>query len=124
MTILNQDIPEVHGLSHEEKTIMFAFLDKDGDGTISQDEFLDFGSVLLLNLTKKSYYATFVETNLPNVFQSNFYQALSTAVKSIAFDQKSKDKMISHVLDKLKETSNGQCVSYFVENTYQLSSEG
>ena len=87
MTILNQDIPEVHGLSHEEKTIMFAFLDKDGDGTISQDEFLEFGSVLLLNLTKKSHYATFVETNLPDVFQSNFYQTLSKAVKSNAFER-------------------------------------
>ena len=34
-----------------------------------------------------------------------------------AIGPKSKDKMISHVLDKVKETSNGQCVSYFVENT-------
>lgn len=30
MTIINQDIPEIRGLSSEEKTILYALLDRDG----------------------------------------------------------------------------------------------
>ena len=86
MTILNQDIPEIKELSQEAKAIMFAFLDKNGDGTISQDEFMDFGSVLLLNLEQKKDYTTFVETHLPSVFRSGFYQTLCKSVKSKRFE--------------------------------------
>ncbi len=63
-------------------SILFAFLDRDGSNSINREEFLDFGSVLLLNLSKHSDYATFVETHLPSVFRSNFYQAMCKVVKS------------------------------------------
>lgn len=86
MTILNQDMQEIGRLSQEEKSILFAFLDKDGDGTISRDEFLNFGSVLLLDLAKKSDYATFVETHWPSIFTSDFYQSLCNIVKSKRFE--------------------------------------
>ena len=45
-------------------------------------------------------------------------------VRANAIKQKSKAKMISHVLEKLMETSNGQCVSYFVENDSTRFSSG
>ncbi|KAL7534858.1 LOW QUALITY PROTEIN: hypothetical protein ACHAXR_006128 [Thalassiosira sp. AJA248-18] len=86
MTILNQDIPEIRGLSEDDKAIMFALLDKDGDREISRAEFAQFGSILLLNLTKLSEYATFVETNLPSIFRSNFYHQFSSIVKSKRFE--------------------------------------
>ncbi|KAL7551472.1 hypothetical protein ACHAWF_014665 [Thalassiosira exigua] len=86
MTILNQDIPEVRGLSKEEMAIMYALMDKDGDNEISRDEFSSFGSVLLLKLAKKSDYATAVETHFPSLFRSDSYQTLCRAVKSKRFD--------------------------------------
>jgi Ca2+-binding EF-hand superfamily protein len=60
MLILNQDVPEIHKLSTDERSIIFAFLDRDGSSNIDLDEFLDFGKILLLDLAKKSDYATFV----------------------------------------------------------------
>jgi len=61
MAILNQDIPEIKAMSSDEKSIFFALLDKDGSHSISLEEFLDFGLVLLLNLQNESDYTTFVE---------------------------------------------------------------
>ncbi len=86
MLILNQDVPEIQRLSKEERGIIFAFLDRDGSSTISRDEFLDFGKILLLRLTKQSDYATFVERNLPYVHQTIWYQSLCTLVKSDGFE--------------------------------------
>jgi len=86
ITILNQDIPEIGSLSRDQQSILFAFLDKDGNNVISRDEFLDFGSVLLLHLKKGSEYTTFVELHLPTLWRSNTYQAICKAVKSKQFD--------------------------------------
>jgi len=84
--ILNQDVPEIQRLSKDERGIIFAFLDKDGSSTISLNEFLDFGKILLLRLTKESDYATFVETKFPNVYQSDQFQGLCKIVRSIGFE--------------------------------------
>lgn len=86
MTILNQDMPEVKTMSSEEKSIIYALLDKNGSDSICLDEFLDWSLVMLLNLSKESDYATLVETKLPNVYQSQWYTQLSEAVKSNRFD--------------------------------------
>ena len=86
MTILNQDIPEIETFSQEQHATIFAFLDKDYDGTISKEEFLDFGSVLLLNLDHHIDDTTFVSTYLPSIFQSNSYQKLCKFVKSQTFE--------------------------------------
>ena len=87
MTILNQDIPEIETFSQEQHTTIFAFLDKDDDGTISKEEFLDFGSVLLLNLDHHIYDGTtFVSTYLPSIFHSSSYQKLCKVVKSQRFE--------------------------------------
>ena len=48
MVILNQDIPEIHKLSSEEKHIIFAMLDRDGSSSIELQEFLAFGNILLV----------------------------------------------------------------------------
>jgi hypothetical protein len=86
MLILNQDVPEIHKLSTDERSIIFAFLDRDGSSNIDLDEFLDFGKILLLDLAKKSDYATFVEIRFPRVNQSNWYQGLCKFVKSTGFE--------------------------------------
>ena len=87
MTILNQDIPEIRGLSRDEEAILFAVLDKDGSNSISRDEFLNFGLVLLLSLSKRSEYMTFVEAHLPKLWNSPVYQALCKTVRSKRFDK-------------------------------------
>eukprot|EP00536_Pseudo-nitzschia_multiseries_P001386 jgi/Psemu1/181049/e_gw1.18.17.1 len=86
MLILNQDVPEIDSLSIDEKGIIFGFLDRDGSSSISKDEFLDFGTILLLRLTKQSDYETFVERHLPKVNESKWYQFLVKYVKSPAFE--------------------------------------
>ena len=86
ITIINQDVPEIQRLSKDERGIIFAFLDKDGSSTISLNEFLDFGKILLLRLTKQSDYATFVEQNLPHMHQSNWFQSLCKIVRSKGFE--------------------------------------
>lgn len=87
MTILNQDIPEIQLLSKDERSILFAFLDRDGSSQISRDEFLDFGKILLLRLTKQSDYATFVERNLPHLHDSSWYQSFTSLIKSDGFEK-------------------------------------
>lgn len=119
MTILNQDLPEIRGLTSDEKSIMYAFLDKgerikvkrvpalvklgytgrltflrlerfqhakDGSNCISLEEFQEFSSVLLIRLSRKSDYTTWVEKRFPSVFHSAFYQRLSSFVKSNKFE--------------------------------------
>lgn len=86
MAVLNQDFPKVNIMSSEEKSIIFALLDKDGSDSISLEEFLDFGLVLLLTLSEESDYVTLVETMLPSVYRSQWYTRLSKVVKSNRFD--------------------------------------
>jgi hypothetical protein len=50
------------------------------------EEFLDFGNVLLLELTNQIDYVTFVECHFPNIFHSHWYQSLCNAVRSKGFE--------------------------------------
>ena len=84
--ILNQDFPEIRTLSNEETMILFGFLDQDGSSTITLDEFLEFGNVLLLEFIKASDYTTYVEQNYPDLFKSRPYQAFSSIVRSEGFE--------------------------------------
>ena len=84
--ILNDDFPEFRTLSKDETNILFGFLDKDGSSTITLDEFMDFGNVLLLEFTKASAYATFVEKHFPKLFKSNGYVMFCKAVRSVYFE--------------------------------------
>lgn len=84
--ILNEDFPEIRRLSKDERNLIFGFLDKDGSSTITLDEFLDFGNVLLLEFTKETDYLTFVQKYLPKVYHSCGWQALCTFVHSTDFE--------------------------------------
>ena len=84
--ILNEDFPEFRTLSEEETKLLFGFLDRDGSSLINLEEFQDFGTVLLLEFTKASDYATFVETRFPKLFQSPGYQRICNAVRSTTFE--------------------------------------
>ena len=72
--------------SDEEMKLLFGFLDRDGSNLINLEEFQDFGTVLLLEFTKTSDYATLVETRFPKLFQSSSYQRICNTVRSIAFE--------------------------------------
>ena len=48
MLILNQDVPEIHRLTSDEKSIFFALMDKDGSSMIDLDEFLGISNILML----------------------------------------------------------------------------
>lgn len=56
------------------------------DNKISSDEFLDFSTVLLVSLAKKTDYSTFVEANFPSLFASNAWQTVCKTVKSKQFE--------------------------------------
>ena len=71
----------------ETMTISFPFFFfKDGTNTISEAEFLDFGSVILLEFTKSSDYTTFTEKYFPQIFASSRYQQFCEIVKSVYFE--------------------------------------
>ena len=46
-------------LSDEDEKLLFAVLDRDGSSRISEAEFMDFGSVLMLDFIKVSLWVTF-----------------------------------------------------------------
>ena len=55
-------VPSIHfvhflctlDLSDDEEKLLFAVLDRDGSSRISEEEFMDFGSVLMLEFVKVS----------------------------------------------------------------------
>ena len=84
--VLNEDFPEFRSLSDEDMDLLFAFLDKDGSSKISEEEFMDFGSVLMLEFVKKSDYATFIEIHFPQFYQSGCWQKFCTVVQASYFE--------------------------------------
>jgi hypothetical protein len=85
-TILNTDFPEFRTLTDDDTKLLFAILDKDGSSTITEDEFMDFGNVLLLEFVKTSEYATLVELHFPVFFRSQGYQRFCRMVRSNMFE--------------------------------------
>ena len=109
--ILNEDFPEFRFLDDDDTKVrpagkatekilvfllvanltfllklVFALLDRDGTNVISEEEFLAFGDVLLLDFTKASEYRTMVERNFPVLFASPSYQRFCRGVKSQFFE--------------------------------------
>lgn len=72
--VLNKDFPEFRHISSQDAKLLFAVLDRDGTALINEAEFLDFGSVLLLEFFNEMEFATFVQKYLPGVYQSDRYQ--------------------------------------------------
>lgn len=56
--ILNKDFPEFRQISSRDAKLLYAVLDRDGSGVINLEEFLDFGSILLLEFSDESDYIT------------------------------------------------------------------
>lgn len=84
--ILNEDFPEFRSLSDEDTKLLFAILDKDGSSTITEEEFMDFGSVLLLEFVRASEYSTFIELRFPKFAESESYKKFCRIVKSARFE--------------------------------------
>jgi two pore calcium channel protein len=66
--------------------LLFAILDKDGSSTITEEEFMDFGNVILLEFINNDVYTSVVEAYFPNIYASRWYQTLAKAVKSDSFE--------------------------------------
>ena len=86
LSILNYDFPEFRRLSEDETHILFAILDRDGTSHISEQEFMNFGNVLMLELCKSSDYASSVEIYFPNFFHSHCWQQFRRLIMSPYFE--------------------------------------
>ena len=64
MLILNQDVPEIHRLTSDEKSIFFALMDKDGSSMIDLDEFLGISNILMLVSPFVSLICTHIYMNI------------------------------------------------------------
>lgn len=84
--ILNEDFPEIRRISDEETKLLFAILDKDGSSNISEEEFLDFGNLLLLEFVRSDAYASVIQTHFPKIYESGWYKRIEEVVKSDEFE--------------------------------------
>lgn len=58
----------------DEAKLLFALLDKDGSNQISEDEFMNFGKVMMVEFERSDVYTTLVEKYLPALYGSRRYQ--------------------------------------------------
>ena len=72
--ILNKDFPEFQHISTRDAKLFFAVLDRDGSSLVSLNEFLDFGSILLLEFITASEFETLVQRRFPKLYHSARYQ--------------------------------------------------
>jgi hypothetical protein len=72
--ILNKDFPEFRHISQRDAKLLYAILDRDGSSVIHLEEFLDFGSILLLEFFNEEEFATFVQNHFPELYNSPGYQ--------------------------------------------------
>jgi two pore calcium channel protein len=86
LTILNNDFPEFRRLSQDDTHILFAILDRDGTSNISEQEFMNFGNVLMLELCKTSHYASSIEIYFPIIFHSHCWQHFRRCIMSPYFE--------------------------------------
>lgn len=77
--ILNKDFPEFRHISSRDAKLLYAILDRDGSSMINLHEFLDFGSILLLEFFNELEFATFVQSKFPKLYHSPGYQVKSSA---------------------------------------------
>jgi len=80
--ILNKDFPEVRHISSRDQELLFAILDRDGSGIISKAEFLDFGSIILLEFVHEEELASFVQLQFPTLYHTPKYQSFVRLMKS------------------------------------------
>ena len=80
--ILNKDFPEFQHISSRDAKLFFAVLDRDGSALINQDEFLDFGSVLLLEFFSEDHFAPWVQRYFPKFYRTPRYQSFVKFMRS------------------------------------------
>jgi Ion transport protein len=85
-SILNNDFPEFRRLSPDETHILFAILDRDGTSRISEEEFMSFGNVLMLEFHRSSDYASSIEVHFPRFFHSREWQRFRSIVIAPSFE--------------------------------------
>lgn len=85
--ILNKDFPEFRHISKRDAKLLFAVLDRDGSAVISQDEFLDFGSILLLDFFQADDFAPFIQRRFPKLYNTPTYQRFVNFMKSDDLEQ-------------------------------------
>lgn len=69
---------EFRTIPDDDAKLLFALLDKDGSNKISEDEFMNFGKVMLVEFDRADTYETFVEKHFPRLFNSARYQVRQT----------------------------------------------
>ena len=84
--VLNEDCPEIRYIPPEEAELLFAVLDSGGENRISEEEFMSFCKVMLLQFERASAYTTFIEHHFPSLFHSESFQSFSDAIKSNIFE--------------------------------------
>jgi two pore calcium channel protein, plant len=85
-SILNLDFPEFRTLSDDDTKLLFAVLDRDGNNSISEEEFMEFGNVLLLEFVNANEYMSVIERNYPAFHQGVFWQKVCSIVNSNEFE--------------------------------------
>jgi two pore calcium channel protein, plant len=85
-SILNLDFPEFRTLSDDDTKLLFAVLDRDGNNSVSEEEFMDFGNVLLLEFVNAKEYTSVIERNYPAFHRRPFWQKVCSIVNSIEFE--------------------------------------
>eukprot|EP00547_Thalassionema_nitzschioides_P003031 CAMPEP_0194206606 /NCGR_PEP_ID=MMETSP0156-20130528/5581_1 /TAXON_ID=33649 /ORGANISM="Thalassionema nitzschioides, Strain L26-B" /LENGTH=818 /DNA_ID=CAMNT_0038933165 /DNA_START=52 /DNA_END=2508 /DNA_ORIENTATION=- len=84
--ILNEDFPELRTIPEDEAKLLFAILDRDGSGTISKKEFLEFGNVLLLEFEKVDSFKPLLKKCAPRIYNSRSFQGFKKFIESKLFD--------------------------------------
>lgn len=85
--ILNNDFYEFRTLSKEETVLLFAILDKDGSGSIEENEFIEFGNILLLEFSQASDYESPIKKFFPRFFETNIFQSFCRIVEAPSFEK-------------------------------------
>ena len=84
--ILNEDFYEFRKIPPDEAKLLFAILDKDGKNSVSRDQFMDFGNVLLLEFEKVEVRKTFLEVCFPKMFKSKGFEVVCNFIDSNSFE--------------------------------------
>jgi Ion transport protein len=83
---LHHNFNDFRKISCEEASIMFNILDKDELNSLSRDQFMNIGHVLLLELIHNSDRKPYLQVQFPALFESSPFQAFRTFIDSSTFE--------------------------------------
>lgn len=84
--LINQNCPGMRYIKEDEMEILFNILDNDGSNTVSEEEFLDFHQVMLLELRKVGGENTVLNYLFPNLTDTEWYEDFKYFLQSETFD--------------------------------------